>query len=229
MGIQGLRLGVLASGRGTDLQSLLDARTEGRIASGVAVVVSDSPQAAALDRARKAGVPAEAVVRDVRLEPPARRPHHEELIAKVLDHHRVDLVVLAGYMRLVSREFVRRYPNRIVNIHPALLPAFPGLHAQKQALEWGSRVAGCTTHFVDAQTDHGPILLQAAVAVDPDDTEDSLSRRILAVEHQVLPRTIHLIEQGRVRVEGRRVSIDADASWTTKYPTLPRVLYGPGY
>jgi phosphoribosylglycinamide formyltransferase 1 len=225
----GLRLGVLASGRGSDLQSLLDANAQGRIASRVSVVLSDVASARAVERARGAGIPAEALEPRADLRGPERRDEHEARLLKVLAHHRVDLVVLAGYMRLVSATFVAAYPNRIVNIHPALLPAFPGLHSQKQALDYGVRLAGCTTHFVDEQTDHGPILLQAALPVQPNETEESLSRRILEVEHQILPRTIHLLEQGRVHVEGRRVRLDPDASWTTRYPTLPGVLYGPGY
>lgn len=225
----GLRIGVLASGRGSDLQSLMDAHAEERIASRVVVVVSDNHEAKALDRARGAGIPAEVVLPPAGLPAEARRRAHEEQIAKILDHYRVQLVVLAGYMRLVTPTFVKRYAERIINIHPALLPSFPGLHAQTQALEWGVRIAGCTTHFVDEQTDHGPIVLQAAVPVHPDDTPDSLSERILRVEHQLLPRTVHLLEQGRVRVDGRRVHVDPDESWTRRYPTLPDVWYGPGY
>jgi len=224
-----LRLAVLASGRGSDLQSILDASNEGRIQSRVAVVVSDNADAKAVERARKANIPAEALVPDAGLKPAERRRKHEEQVAKVLRHYRVDLVVLAGYMRLVSGPFVAQYPNRIVNIHPALLPAFPGLHAQRQALEWGARITGCTTHFVDEKTDHGPIILQAALTIERGETEEGLSRRILQAEHQILPRTIHLIEQGRVRVEDRRVLLDPDASWTQKFPTLPGVLYGDGY
>jgi phosphoribosylglycinamide formyltransferase 1 len=227
--VASLRLAVLASGRGTDLQSLLDASQAGRIQSRVAVVVTDHAEAKALERARAVGLPAESLVPDPRLKGPDRRRTHENQIEKVLAHYKADLVVLAGYMRLLGPEFVARRRHRIVNIHPALLPAFPGLHGQKQALDWGVRLAGCTTHFVDEQTDHGPIILQAAVPVRRDDTEETLSRRILEVEHQLLPRTVHLIEQGRVRVESRRALLDPDASWTTKYPTIPDVLYGEGY
>lgn len=225
----GLRLGVFASGRGTDLQSILDAQKAKRIQSQVVVVIADKADAGSIERARKLGVAAEALVPDAKLPKERRARDQEERIVKVLDHFRVDLVVLAGYMRLLSPTFVRRYPNKIVNIHPALLPAFPGLHGQRQAIEWGARIAGCTTHFVDEHTDHGPILLQAAVGIAPDEAEEALSKRILEVEHQLLPRTIHLIEQGRVRVEGRRALLDPDASWREKYPVLPGVLYGPGY
>lgn len=224
-----LRLGVLASGRGSDLQSILDAHADKRIQSQVVVVISDKADARALARARKLGIPAEALVPDAKLAKGTRAEEQEARLAKVLDHFRVDVVVLAGYMRLLSPAFVRRYPQRIVNIHPALLPAFPGLRAQRQALDWGVRIAGCTTHFVDEQTDHGPIILQAAVGVEPEDTEETLGRRILELEHQILPRTVHLLEQGRVRVEGRRTIVDGDASWKTKYPVLPGAQYGPGY
>lgn len=224
-----LRLAVLASGRGSDLQSILDASSAGRIQSRVVVVVSDNPDAKALDRARALDIPAEGLEPDSRLAAPERRRKHEDQVAKVLSHFKADLVVLAGYMRLIGPSLIQRYPSRIVNIHPALLPAFPGLHAQRQALEWGARIAGCTTHFVDEETDHGPIILQAALAVRRDESEESLSKRILDVEHQILPRTIHLVEQDRIHVEGRRVRIDADPSWTTKYPVLPGVFYGEGY
>jgi len=227
--MDGLRLGVLASGRGSDLQSLLDAHGAGRIRSRVGVVVSDKADARALLRAREHDVPAEAIVPDATLLGADRRRHHEERVAKILAHYKVDLVVLAGYMRLLSPDFVGRFPNKIVNIHPALLPSFPGLHGQKQALDWGVRIAGCTTHFVDERTDHGPVLLQAAVAVDIGETEDSLSRRILELEHQILPRTIHLLEQGRVRVEGRRALVDPDESWTRRFPVIAGALYGQGY
>lgn len=224
-----LKLAVLASGRGTDLQSLLDAATAGTIQSRVAIVVSDNPQSPAVERARRAGIPGETVSPDESVTAADRKKKHEQQVWKVLDHFGVDLVVLAGYMRLLSPDFVGRYPNRIVNIHPALLPAFPGLHAQKQALEWGARVAGCTTHFVDQETDHGPIILQAALAVKHGEDEDSLSKRLLEVEHQLLPRSIHLLEQGRAKIVGRRVLLDPDESWTKKYPVLPGVVYGDGY
>lgn len=227
--MDGLRLGVLASGRGSDLQSLLDAHAGGRIKSRVAVLISDKADARALQRARDHNVPAEAIVPDSTLMGPDRRRQHEERVAKILTHYKADLVVLAGYMRLLSAGFVSRFPNKIVNIHPALLPSFPGLHGQRQALDWGVRIAGCTTHFVDERTDHGPVLLQAAVAVAKGETEESLSRRILELEHHILPRTIHLLEQGRARVEGRRVVLDPDESWAKRFPTVPGALYGEGY
>jgi phosphoribosylglycinamide formyltransferase-1 len=227
--VTGLRLGVLASGRGSDLQSLLDAHASKKIASQVVVVISDKADAQALDRARKNKIPAEAIVPSADLQGEARRAKHEEQIGKVLDHYKVDLVVLAGYMRIVSPYLIRKFPNRIINIHPALLPAFPGVHGQDQALQWGARIAGCTTHFVDEDVDHGPIILQAAVVVRRDDSAEALSERILAVEHQLLPRTVQLIEQGHVRIDGRIVRIETEGSWTKKHPALDGVLYGDGY
>jgi phosphoribosylglycinamide formyltransferase 1 len=141
----------------------------------------------------------------------------------------VELVVLAGYMRILSPLLIRAFAGKIVNVHPALLPSFPGVHAQKQALDYGVRIAGCTTHFVDEKVDHGPNILQAAVRVKPEDTEESLSLRILAAEHQILPRTIQLLEEGRVKVEGRHVRLDAHDSWTRRLPMLDDTFYGPGY
>ncbi len=225
----GKRIVVLASGRGTDLQSLLDANADGRIASRIVAVGSDNADAKALDRARQQEVATFAARPDPAKTGAKAREDQEARLKAGLDEHDPDLVILAGYMRVLSPELVRAYHHRIVNIHPALLPSFPGLHGQKQAIDWGVRVAGCTTHFVDEQVDHGPIILQAAVPVRPKDDEDTLSRRILAVEHQILPRTVNLWEQGRLRIDGRHVRIDADESWTTRYDTIAGVLYGPGY
>ena len=197
-----LTLGVLASGSGTNLQAILDACAQRRIDAQVAVVVSDKAQAKALDRARAAGV------RAVHLDPAGKpREAHDLAMVQELRASRVELVCLAGYMRLLSPLFVRAFPDRIVNIHPALLPAFPGLHAQRQALAYGVKLAGCTTHLVDEQVDHGPVLMQAAVPVLEDDTEESLKLRILAQEHLLYPATIQLFAEGRVKVEGRRARI----------------------
>jgi phosphoribosylglycinamide formyltransferase-1 len=198
-----LRLGVLASGRGTNLQAILDAIDAGRCPARVAVVVSDRAEAAALDRARRAGIEA------VHVEPQAGgdRAAFDHAIAAVLAKHDVELVCLAGYMRLLSPAFVAAYRHRILNVHPALLPAFPGLHAQRQALAHGVKVTGATIHFVDDGTDTGPIVLQAAVPVREDDTEASLSARIRAEEHRLFPEAIRLYAEGRLAVEGRRVLI----------------------
>lgn len=225
---KGLKVGVLASGRGTDLQSLLDASNEGRIQSRVVVVVSDNPQAKALERARSSGIAPIHVPVPTDAKGDERRRRHDAEVAKALDQHGVELVVLAGYMRILGREFVQHYRGRLINIHPALLPSFPGVEGQRQALEWGVRLSGCTVHFVDEAVDHGPILLQAALSVGSD-TVEALSRRILAIEHQLLPRAVHLLEGGRAKLVDRRVQLDPDETWTKMYPTLPGVLYGYGY
>jgi phosphoribosylglycinamide formyltransferase 1 len=198
-----LVLGVLASGRGSNLQAIVDAIDAGRCPARVAVVVSDRKDAPALERARRAGI------RAVHLEPRAYpdRTAFDAAIAEVLDADGVELVCLAGYMRVLSAEFVRRYRARILNVHPALLPAFRGLDAQRQALEHGVKLAGATVHFVDEGVDTGPIVLQAAVPVLDEDTDTSLSARILAEEHRLYPEAIRLYAEGRLEVSGRRVSV----------------------
>jgi phosphoribosylglycinamide formyltransferase-1 len=202
-----LVLGILASGRGSNLQAILDAIAGGRCPARVAVVVSDRKDAPALDRARRAGT------RAVYLDPHAfpDRVAFDEAVAAVLDEHGVALVCLAGYMRILSPEFVRRYRARILNVHPALLPAFPGLHAQRQALEHGARVAGATVHLVDEGVDTGPIVLQGAVPVLDGDTEETLSARILVEEHRLYPEAIRLFAEGRLEVTGRRVRVRGEA------------------
>ena len=203
MGSVPLVLGVLASGRGSNLQAILDAIAAGRCPARVAVVVSDRKDAAALERARAAGV------RAVHLDPRAYpdRVAFDDAVARVLDEQAVRLVCLAGYMRVLSGEFVRRYRGRILNVHPALSPAFPGLHAQRQALEHGVKVAGATVHFVDEGVDTGPIVLQATVPVLDEDTEATLSARILAEEHRLYPEAIRLYAEDRLELTGRRVSV----------------------
>jgi phosphoribosylglycinamide formyltransferase 1 len=197
-----LVLGVLASGRGSNLQAILDTIEAGRCPARVAVVVSDRKDALVLERARRAGASA------MHLDPKAYpdRAAFDEAVAEVLDQYATELVCLAGYMRVLSVEFVRRFPGRILNVHPALLPAFPGLHAQRQALEHGVKVAGATVHFVDQGVDTGPIVLQSAVPVLDDDTEETLAARILVEEHRLYPEAIRLYAEGCLRVEGRRVS-----------------------
>jgi len=198
-----LVLGVLASGRGSNLQAILDAVEVGRLRARVALVVSDRRGAYALERARRHGVPA------VHLSPRdyPDREAWERAVAERLDDHGVELVVLAGFMRLLTPWFVRRYRNRVMNIHPALLPAFPGVDAQRQALEYGVKVSGCTVHFVDEGVDTGPIILQAAVPVAEGDTVETLSARILEREHRLYLEAIQLYALGRLRLEGRRVRI----------------------
>lgn len=198
-----LVLGVLASGRGSNLQAILDAVEAGHCPARVAVVVSDRAGAPALDRARRGGVKA------VHLDPHAYpdRAAFDGAVAAVLAEHAVELVCLAGYMRLLSPGFVAAYRGRILNVHPALLPAFPGLHGQRQALEYGVKVTGATVHFVDEGVDTGPIVLQAAVPVREGDTEETLADRILIEEHRLYPEAIRLYAEGRLEIEGRRVRI----------------------
>jgi phosphoribosylglycinamide formyltransferase-1 len=199
-----LPIGVLLSGRGTNLQSLIDAIDAGRLTARIAVVISNNPDAHGVVRARTRGLAVE-------LLPHGAFRSREEFDARaveVLRAHGVELVVLAGFMRLVSRVLLEAFPARVLNVHPALLPAFPGLHAERQALDHGARITGVTVHFVDEQTDHGPIVLQAAVPILPGDSEETLHARIQRQEHRLYPYAVQLIAEGRVRVEGRRVLID---------------------
>lgn len=198
-----LRLGILASGGGTNLQAIIDQCLAGLISAEVAVVLSNKPQAGALDRARQAGIPVKIV--EHRTHPD--REAFDQAMVDILKNSGVELVVLAGFMRILTPVFLEAFPQRIMNIHPALLPAFPGIHAQRQALDYGVKVAGCTVHFVDPGVDSGPIIIQAAVPVQDDDDETTLSKRILEQEHQIYPRAIQLFAEGRLRIEGRRVRI----------------------
>ena len=196
-----LRLGVLVSGRGSNLQAIIDASVAGRINTAVAIVISDVADAYALDRARAHGI--EAAFVDPKLF--ETREDFDAAIIDLLRKRDVELVCMAGFMRILSPHFVREFQNRIMNIHPAMLPAFPGLHVQRKALQHGSKFSGCTVHFVDEGTDTGPIIIQAVVPVLDDDTEESLSARILRYEHQIYPRAIQLFAEGRLEVRGRRV------------------------
>jgi phosphoribosylglycinamide formyltransferase-1 len=182
-------LGILISGRGSNLQAILDAIRDGKLAARVGIVISNVPGAPGLERARKAGVPTEVLShRDF-----ASREKYDEALVERLRAHQVDVVCLAGFMRLLSPVFVRAFRGRILNVHPSLLPSFPGLHAQRQALDHGVKVTGATVHLVDEELDHGPILLQSAVPVLEDDDEESLSARILKQEHRIYPQAIALV------------------------------------
>lgn len=194
------RIGVLISGRGSNLQALTEAAADGRLGGTVAVVISNVASAAGLERARAAGIPAHSIDHAGR----TREVHDREMLA-VLRAHDVTLVCLAGYMRLLSAEFIRALPGRILNVHPSLLPAFPGLDAARQAFEHGVKVTGATVHLLDEGLDSGPILLQEAVAVEDDDTPETLAARILEAEHRIYPRAVRMVLDGAVRVEGRRV------------------------
>jgi phosphoribosylglycinamide formyltransferase-1 len=194
------RLGVLISGRGSNLQSIIDAIAARRLDATIAVVVSNRAGAAGLQRARDAGI--EALHLDPRQYPD--RDAYDRALAELLRARGVELVCLAGFMRLVGRPLLDAFPNRILNIHPSLLPAFPGLDAQRQALDHGVRVTGATVHLVDAGLDAGPIVLQAAVAVHEDDTVETLAARVLEQEHRLYPEAIGLVLDGRGSVFGRR-------------------------
>ena len=191
---------VLVSGSGTNLQSLLDHPVTG---PWIAVVVADRPGIAALDRARAAGVP--AVVVDWSEHPD--REAFGRAIHEVLLEHSIEYVALAGFMRILPGELVRSFEGRILNTHPALLPSFPGAHSVRETLAWGAKVSGATVHLVDDQVDHGPIVLQEAVAVAAEDDEESLHRRIKETEHRLYPEALRLLVEGRLKVEGRRVHV----------------------
>jgi phosphoribosylglycinamide formyltransferase-1 len=204
-------LGVLISGSGTNLQAIIEAIQRGEVDARIRVVVSNNPQAYGLVRAQTHGLPTAVIShKDV----PSREAFDAEVV-RVLRQHGAELVILAGFNRLFSPFFIRSFPQRIMNIHPALLPAFPGLRAQKQALEHGVRFSGATVHFVDEEVDHGPIIIQAVVPVYPDDTEETLQERILKQEHRIYPRAIQLFAQGRLEIAGRRVIIKGQSKEET--------------
>jgi phosphoribosylglycinamide formyltransferase-1 len=198
-----LRVGVLASGRGSNFRALAGAAAAGRIPPAVVVLVCDRPGAPVLEIARSLRV--EAIVIDPKQHP--SREAHEKAVIGALEERRVGLVCLAGYMRLLSGSFVGHFAGRLLNIHPSLLPAFPGLRPHRQALEHGVKLSGATVHFVDEGVDTGPIVLQAAVPVLPDDTEATLSDRILAEEHRLYPEAVRLFALGRLEIQGRHVHI----------------------
>lgn len=200
-----LKIGVLASGGGTNLQSIIDQCQQQQIDAEIVLVLCNNPDAGALDRAKKAGLSNICINhRDF-----DNRQSFDQAVVATLQEAGVELVVLAGFMRIISEVFLEAFPQRVINIHPSLLPAFTGLHVQKKALEYGARFAGCTVHFVDTGVDTGPIIMQAVVPVLDNDTEESLSARILQQEHLIYPRAIQLIAEKRVKIDGRRVYIDA--------------------
>ncbi len=196
------RVGILISGRGSNMVSLVEAMQEGAIAADPVIVLSNDADAPGLARAAKMGVATEVVP-----SKGLKRREHEDRMIEVLRRYEVDLICLAGYMRLLSAKMVSQFPQRVMNVHPALLPAFPGLHGPEQALGYGVKVSGCTVHFVDEECDHGPIVVQAPVPVLEDDTVETLSARILEQEHRIYPEAVRLFFEGRLSVEGRRVRI----------------------
>jgi phosphoribosylglycinamide formyltransferase-1 len=197
------RIGVLLSGRGSNFEALAESVAAGRIPDAeIALVVSNRENAPGIERAHKRGIEAR-VIPSKGLE----REAYDKLVAAALNEKKVELVCLAGYMRLLSPYFIAAFPNRILNIHPSLLPAFPGLEAQRQALEHGAKFSGCTVHFVDENLDAGPIILQAAVPIEDRDTVETLSERILREEHRIYSEAVRIVLEGRYRIENRRVLI----------------------
>jgi len=199
-----LPIGVLISGSGTNLQSIIDAIEAKKLDARIEIVLSNKADAYGLVRAQNHGIRTEVLDHKVFTS----REAYDQAVVDLLLGRGVELVVLAGFMRLLSPVFVQAYSNRIMNIHPALLPAFPGLHVQKKALDHGVRFAGCTVHFVNEECDEGPIIIQAVVPVFPDDTEEALAARILKQEHSIYPRAIQLYAEGRLHVVGRKVFVD---------------------
>ncbi len=197
-------LGVLISGRGSNLQALIEAARAGALGGEIAVVISNVEAAGGLEHARRAGIP--ALYRDHRGR--SREAYDAELVA-LLREHDVSLVCLAGFLRRLSAAFISAFPRRIVNVHPSLLPAFPGLDAQRQAFQYGAKLSGATVHIVDEGLDSGPNVMQEAVAVCDDDTPESLAARILEAEHRIYPRAVRALLEGRYRIEGRRVVLEA--------------------
>jgi phosphoribosylglycinamide formyltransferase-1 len=219
-----LRVGVLASGNGTDLQSIIDASENEIISAEVKAVISDNNTAFALKRAERHNIEA------IFIDPENKTvTEHETEINRIITDNKVGLLVGAGYMRILSSFFIKRWHGKLINIHPALLPSFKGINGQGDALDYGVKISGCTTHFMDEKMDHGPIILQAAVRILQSDDRKKLADRILAVEHQILPRSVELFAQKRLKIEGRRVRILPGDSWLKKYKLIPGVLYPEGY
>jgi len=210
-----MRVAILVSGRGSNMEAILKAREEGQLpAAEIALVFSNIPDAPALEKAQKSGV--KTKVLDQKSFKGKREAYDTELL-KILSEERIEFIVLAGFMRIITRILLEAYPNRMINIHPALLPAFPGLHSQKQAFDYGVKVTGCTAHFVDSGVDTGPIILQAVVPVFSNDTEESLSDRILKFEHRLLPKALDLATRGLLSVVGRRVYIEEEFPESNQY------------
>jgi phosphoribosylglycinamide formyltransferase 1 len=197
-------IGVLISGSGSNLQAIIDAIEANKLDATIQLVLSNRADAYGLIRAKNHGIPTEALDH----KQFSSREAFDQKVVDLLNARSVELVVLAGFMRLLSPVFIRAYSNRIMNIHPALLPSFPGLNVQKKAIEHGVRFSGCTVHFVNEECDEGPIIIQAVVPVFPDDTEESLAARILQQEHRIYPRAIQLYSEDRLQVQGRKVLVD---------------------
>ena len=198
-----VNIGILVSGNGTNMQSIIEAIEAGKIDGKICIVISDNPNAYALKRAKKYNIE----TRYINYKEFSNREEYDKKIVSLLKEKNCDLVVLAGYMKILTPYFINIYKNKIMNIHPALLPSFPGLHVQKKAIDYGVKISGCTVHFVDEGLDSGPIIIQRAVEVIGDDTEETLAKRILKEEHKIYPRAIQLFAQGRLTIKGRKVFI----------------------
>ena len=203
-----LRVAVLASGRGSNLQAVIDAIETGTVQAKIVAVISNKKDASALERAVRHGISALFVDPQPYAGRPDSREAYDRELLDVLKQHDVELILLAGYMKIVTKVLVEAFMNRMMNIHPSLLPSFPGLDVQRKAIDWGCKLAGCTVHFVTEGVDEGPIILQAAVPILDDDTPDTLATRILEQEHKIYPRAVQLFAEGRLRVKGRRVFIE---------------------
>src|SRR5689334_7172227 len=197
-----LRVAVLASGRGSNLQAIIDAIDAGHVQAKIVAVISNKKDAVALERARKHGLPDFFVDPKPFVGRPDSREAYDHVLLEILETHDVDLVLLAGYMKIVTGVLVNAYANRMMNIHPSLLPSFPGLDVQRKAIDWGCKLAGCTVHFVTEGVDEGPIIMQAAVPILDSDTAETLAARILEQEHKIFPRAVQLYAEGRVKVHG---------------------------
>jgi len=213
-----VKLGVLVSGRGSNLQAIIDNIEKGLLPSEIVIVISDQPDAYSLERARKHNIPAIHIsAKGYR----GKRDEYDALLVTEFQKNDVELVCLAGFMRIITPTLIKAFPNRILNIHPALLPAFPGLHVQKAALDHGVKFSGCTVHFVDEGMDTGPIIIQAVVPVLDNDTVDSLSERILKQEHKIYSRAINLYAEGRLKIDGRRVLVIGGKTITDEFLLNP--------
>jgi phosphoribosylglycinamide formyltransferase-1 len=200
-----LKLGVLISGSGSNLQSIIDNIEKGSLNAVIKIVVSNNPAALGITRAKKHGLP----VTVLKNEDFKNREDYDLELISILKSKDVDLIVLAGFMRILTPAFLRAFPQKVINIHPALLPSFPGTHGQKKAFDYGVKFSGCTVHFVDEGVDTGPIIIQSIVPVYPDDTEEILAARILKEEHRIYPQAIQFIAEGRIEIKGRKVRIKA--------------------
>ncbi|MFP4257917.1 MAG: phosphoribosylglycinamide formyltransferase [Desulfovermiculus sp.] len=219
-----LPIAVLISGGGSNLQALIDRIEQGVLDARIELVVSNVPGVKGLERAQKHGIPTRVVPQSEY----GSRQAHDQAIIQFLEDFGIQAVCLAGYMRLISQEFVQAFPNRILNIHPSLLPSFPGLHAQKQAVDYGVRLSGATVHFVDEKLDHGPVIIQAAVPVYPYDDQDTAAERILAFEHRIYPQAVQWLAEDRLSIQHGQVHLDPPQESAVDASSLYTCLINPG-